>query len=424
MTRWMQFLTLALVVPVLFILSACQQGGYTSREPFGAVNTGVYTNDPSQMPDMSWQTADQRQTMARNNQQTATVATPQPQGTPVKVAVLVPLSGKNASLGQSMLKAAQLALGDMGSQGFQLIPTDTQGTPAGAAAAAGKAVADGADLILGPIFAEDVRAVKPITTPARIPVIAFTTDWSLVDDNTYIFGFLPFLQVTRVVDYAESRGLANLGVIAPNTEYANLVVATLARDNTRTVDTLRYAPGQADISNLLADFAGRNKTAEGYTFNSLLLPVGGESLRSLTALMDQYGLRGSRVRLLGTGLWDDPTAMSDPMLAGSWFAAPDPKARFDFERRYQQTFGSTAPRLATLAYDATALAAVLARSDTSGQPYSRARLTAPRGFTGIDGVFRFRSDGLAERGLAVLEIGGGSARVIDPAPTAFGRGNM
>jgi hypothetical protein len=191
------------------------------------------------------------------------------------------------------------------------------------------------------------------------------------------------------------------------------------------VATLRYQPAQADLTAQVATFAGQHKTPDGaLTFDSVLLPLGGESLRSLTAQLDQYGIRGSRARFIGTGLWDDATALSDPMLNGGWFAAPDPAARLDFERRYQQTFGGTPQRLATLAYDATALAAVLARSDTSGQPYSRDRMTASRGFAGIDGVFRFRTDGLAERALAVVEIRGGRTVVIDPAPTAFARGGM
>lgn len=428
MTRWMQFfapkfLTLAVLVPVLLGLAACTPGAYGTPR----TSSAIVTDDPTKLPDMSWQTAGQRQVlMSQNQQMAATPATPEPTGTAVKVAVLVPLSGKNASLGQAMLKAAQLALFDVGSHNFELITADTGSTAQGAAAAAQRAVADGANLILGPIFAEDVRAAKPVAGPANVPMVAFTTDWTLADSNTYIFGFLPTLQAERVVSYAQSRGLSRLAVIAPHTEYADLIVTAINR-MAMPMATLRYKAGQADLTQELSAFTTQhaNTTANGpFFFDSVLLPLGGESLRSLTAQLDQFGIRGNRVRFIGTGLWDDTTALSDPMLNGGWFAAPDPAARMDFERRYQQTFGGTPPRLATLAYDATALAAVLARSDTSGRPYSRDRMTASRGFAGIDGVFRFRNDGLAERALAIVEISGGTTRVIDPAPTAFARGGM
>lgn len=422
MTRWMQFFAFIVIIPALLVLSACGGPG-TYGTP--RTSSAIVTDDPTKLPDMSWQTPNQRQVLMSQNQQLATTpSAPEPTGTAVKVAVLVPLSGKNASLGQTMLKAAQLALFDVGSHNFELITADTGSTAQGAASAAERAIADGANLILGPIFADDVRATKPVAGPANVPMVAFTTDWTLADSNTYIFGFLPTLQAERVVSYAQSRGLSKLAIIAPHTEYADLITTAISR-TTPPVATLRYQPGQADLTAQVAGFASQNKTPEGaLTFDSVLLPLGGESLRSLTAQLDQYGIRGSRARFIGTGLWDDTTALSDPMLNGGWFAAPDPAARLDFERRYQQTFGGTPQRLATLAYDATALAAVLARSDTTGQPYSRDRMTASRGFAGIDGVFRFRTDGLAERALAVVEIRGGRTVVIDPAPTAFARGGM
>ena len=419
-----QFFFFALL---LITLGACtaQTGGSSWGMPSGT--SGIVTSDPNQLPDVAWQTASQREGLMQQNKTATTAPTPAPAGVAplpareVKVALLLPLTGKNANLGKPMLQAAQLALFDVGSSGFELIPADTGSTPQGAAAAAQKAIASGASLLLGPIFADDARAVKPIVTAANIPMVSFTTDWTLADNNTYIFGFLPFLQVARVTQFAQDKGLTNLGVIAPQTEYADVVIATLDRTGAKAKALQRYAPGQPDLNTIIADFASRQKTADGsLALDSLLLPVGGESLRSLTAVLSQHGLSNKRLRLLGTGLWDDAGALSDPALTGGWFAAPDPKARRDFEQRYQQNFGGVPPRLATLAYDATALAAVLARSDTTGEPYSRNRLTASRGFAGIDGVFRFRGDGLAERGLAVLEIRGGSASVIDPAPTAFG----
>lgn len=414
---------------MLTTLAACAQtGGSTWGMPSG--NSGIVTNDPNQLPDVAWQTASQREGLMQQNNTASTpvasVAAAAPALPPreLKVALLLPLTGKNANLGKPMLQAAQLALFDVGSSGFELIPADTGSTPQGAAAAAQKAIAGGASLLLGPIFADDVKSVKPIASAANIPMVSFTTDWTLADNNTYIFGFLPFLQVARVAQFAETKGISKIGVVAPQTEYADVVIATLDRTGISAKAVQRYAAGQPDLNTIIADFASRQKTADGsLAIDSLLLPVGGESLRSLTAVLSQHGLNNKRLRLLGTGLWDDANALSDPALTGGWFAAPDPKARRDFEQRYQQNFGGIPPRLATLAYDATALAAVLSRTDTTGEPYSRNRMTAARGFAGIDGVFRFRGDGLAERGLAVLEIRGGSASVIDPAPTAFGSGS-
>lgn len=405
------------------MLGGCTGSGYGGYTPWSG-STGVVTKDPSSIPDIAWQTTGQRQTLNRESEEQKkerpslqTVVGAPPLDLPkTRVALLLPLTGKNAALGQSMMKAAQMALFDVGSAGFELVPKDTQSTQEGAATAAREALSENTKLILGPIFAEDVNAAKAVLAGARIPMIAFTTDWKQAGNGTYIMGFLPFVQVTRVAQFAQSRGYSNIAFYAPQTEYCDIVLSTLQRSGVNIVRTARYAPSQADLLASVETFIGPDKENPG--FNALMLPVGGENLRSVVSILRQQELTNDKVRLLGTGLWDDDTLRNNPSLHGGWFAAPDPALRRDFEKRYAENYGGTAPRLASLAYDATAMAAVLARS-IKDDPYAARVLANPRGFAGIDGVFRFRPDGLSERGLAILEIQGGSLRVIDPAPTAF-----
>lgn len=436
------FATLAFSV----LLSACVSDGYAPSSwslPSWGNSTGVVTKDPNSVPNIAWQTENQRDVLSQQSEQIAKSAmsqTPPPAGSrpslervtgaapipvpaaparKVKVALLLPLSGKNADLGQSMLKASQMALFDVGSSNFELVPVDTKSTPTGAADGARSALADQAELVLGPIFADDVKAAKPVTDAAGKPMIAFTTDWTLGGSNTYIMGFVPHAQVARIAQYAQSKGLSRLAVYAPQTPYCDVVISTLQRMGTPLVKVGRYSPMQSDLGTVVADFVASTRAGAGSSFDTLMLPVGGEGLRSLVSILDQKGLSPNSVKLIGTGLWDDASLTNDPSLYGSWFAAPDPALRRDFERRYQENYGAAPVRLSSLAYDATALAAVLARSSQGNDPYARNQLTNARGFAGIDGIFRFRPDGLSERGLAVLEIQSGKARVIDPAPTAF-----
>lgn len=422
---------------LVLLLAACG-GGYSGSQPWGMSGHGVVTNDPNSTPDIAWQTQNQRRTLAAEDAALAK----QPAAAPVagraanvKVAMLLPLSGQHADLGQSMLKAAQMALFDVGSATYELVPLDTRSSAAGATHAAEQAARMRTDLVLGPIFADDVRAAKPVLGAANIPMIAFTTDWTLAGNGTYIMGFLPFAQVARVTQYVEQQAAQNgtaparFAAFGPRTEYCDVVFSTLQRTGARIVRTDRFAPGDTGLQQQIEAFANQTRSVNeaGETtavhFDALMLPLGGESLRTLVSLFDQYGINNKNVRLIGTGLWDDESLTRNPTLFGGLFAAPDPALRRDFEKRYRDNYGSEAPRLATLAYDATALSAVLSRNAGAGEVYSRQRLTNPRGFAGIDGLFRFRSDGLSERGLAVLEIQSGRARVVDPAPTAFASGS-
>ena len=429
-------LQIFLVFFAVFLLSGCiSLGGYGG--PWGQKdNAGIVTSNPENLPNMAWQTEKQRKMLAEQNlaiaNQAAAAAAPataeegNAAAAPSRkttVTLLLPLSGKKSALGQSMLKAAQMALFDIGSANFELVPRDTKSTKEGAVAAATAAINAQTDLILGPVFADDLKAVKPLAGNAGVPVISFTTDWTLGGDNTYIMGFLPFAQVTRVAKYAQDRGYSRFAVYAPQTEYCDAVINTLQDSGISVVHVNRYSPQQPDLAALVQDFAATSKDAAAsgaLDFDALMLPLGSEGLRTLVSTLGSNGISQPKVKFVGTGLWDDATLTGDPMLFGGWFAAPDPALRADFEKRFQENFGSVPLRLSSLAYDATALAAVLARTASEdSSPYTQEALTNPRGFAGIDGIFRFRADGISERGLAVLEIRSGKPKVIDRAPTAF-----
>ncbi len=383
---------------------------------------------------------------------------------PVKVALLVPLSGVHEDLGKSMLQAAQLALFDMGYEAFELLPRDTLGTPQGARLAAQSAVESGAQLILGPLFSSSVRSVQPVARRYGINVITFSTDWSLAGNNTFVMGFLPFAQIQRIAAYAVNNGMQNIGIFAPNTNYGNAVIAaynSLAyRTGLTTAAVVRYPADESDVSGLIRSFTHYDERVEALNqfirplevhllshphdkaaqaelaalqkmdtwgeppFDAVLLPVGGDQARSVSNLLSFYDLGPDEVKRLGTGLWDDPGLATESAMDNAWFAAPSPDLRFDFEQRYKKNFSRKPLRLATLAYDATALAAVLARNShykpgDGRSVFERTALTNPNGFAGIDGIFRFRPDGLVERGLAVLEFQHGEIVVIDPAPKTF-----
>jgi ABC-type branched-subunit amino acid transport system substrate-binding protein len=383
-----------------------------------------------------------------------------PAAPPVKVALLVPLSGPQSELGQAMLQSAQLALFDMGLENFELMPRDTGTSTDGARQATISAINDGAQLILGPVFADGVRAAKPIAQARGVNMVVFSTDWTLAGGNTFVMGFLPFGQVQRVADYGAAHGMRRIGILAPDNDYGNAVVnaynAAAQAGGLPPASVTRFRAEQADLSPVIATFshyeqrmaqiapqlavieaalkinpndaqalarmdALKKQEQSTLPYDAVLLPVGGERASAIADLLHYYEMDG--VQLLGTGLWDDQKLAADPQMRGALFAAPQPDLRASFERNYRNTYGGMQPpRLATLAYDATALAVVLARNSiqATGQPrFDYASITNPNGFAGIDGIFRFRPDGLVERGQAVLQIGDHDIAVVDRAPNTF-----
>jgi ABC-type branched-subunit amino acid transport system substrate-binding protein len=338
--------------------------------------------------------------------------------TKTDVALLVPLSGPTAPLGRDMLDAAQLSLIELGGDDMVLTPKDTHGTAAGAAAAAQQAIAEGARLIVGPLTAAEAQAVKPIAQAAHVNVLAFSSVASIAGDGLFLMGILPREELSRIASYAHSTGIDHFAALVPNNAYGQLVADEFGRAVAASGGTLDdsevYAPGGADLKPVIKHLAANGK----FTFTALLVPETGVKLKNVVAQLQLADIDQQKVRLLGTGLWDVPDLGSEPSLVGGWYAAPSPEARAGFEQHFRAAYGHAPQRLATLAYDAVGVAAVLDR--TPGRDFSAAALTNPNGFAGADGIFRFRTDGTAERGLAVLQVEHGGTSVASPAPESFG----
>lgn len=372
---------------------------------------------------------------------------------PATVALLLPLSGERAALGRDLLDAATLALFDVGRDDLLLLPKDTGGTPALAGAAATAALAEGARLVLGPVFAPEVAAVAPAARAAAVPVVAFSSDRRVAADGVYVFGLAPEDQIDQVVAYALGQGRARFAALAPDTDTGRIMVRAFAASVTLRGGLMAqpgyYDPAaldQSDAARDFADFATRGAApalqhaaiegrdddlaaaararldqAAGLTelgYDAALLPDAGQGVRSMAALLPFFDVGPPDVRILGTAAWDDPRTLAEPALAGAWFAAPDPRLKAAFAQRFEAAFGRKPLSVASLAYDAVALAGALLATAPDA-PFATARLTRPSGFAGVDGVFRFLADGTSQRALAIYEVQSGTAQVVAPAASSF-----
>jgi branched-chain amino acid transport system substrate-binding protein len=335
---------------------------------------------------------------------------------PVRVGMILPLTqnGGPNPIGVSMRNAAQLAM-DFGGPYITLMIEDDHSSADAAAQAAQAELGAGAQLILGPVFASDVRAASAAPKSAGRPMIAFSTDVTVAAPGVYLLSFLIQGYVDRIFQYAVSSGKKSFAIMAPQNDYGNVAAQRFqemaGNVNAQVVVTARYSAGQ------MAAAAQQVAAVQGQ-IDALFIP---EQADAMPAVAGVLGSANVKTKFLGTGVWNDARVLKLPQMQGAWFSAPD-DAGFDaFAQRYRAKFNSDPARLATLAYDAVTLAAALARNG-GPDPFSQAALTNVSGFNGADGVFRFRADGTNERGLAVMEIADGAAKVISPAPRTFAAG--
>jgi Periplasmic binding protein len=305
----------------------------------------------------------------------------------VRVALVLPLSAQgNAGLAaQSMKNAAEMALAEFKNPNIQLLVKDDGGTPQGAQAGAQQAISEGAEIILGPLFAQSVSAVGQAARARNIPVIAFSTDTSVAARGIYLLSFLPETDVRRIVDSAVARGKRSFAALLPDNAYGTVVEAAfqqeVSRHGGRILALEKYPPD----SNRMAE-AARRVSQVANQVDCIFIPDGADAVPQVVQALAASGVNLKRVQLLGTGLWDDPRIFSTAALEGAWYAAPEAAGFRNFSGRYRARYGQDPVRTATLAYDAVALAAALVKTQ-GPQRFSEQVLTNPSGFTGIDGSF-------------------------------------
>jgi len=344
--------------------------------------------------------------------------------TGVKVAFLLPMSGQGNSQGvaKALKQAGELALFDFDNPNVQLVHKDTLGTPEGARAAAQEAVKDGAELIIGPLFANEVAAAAPEAQRASIPMIAFSSDRKVAGNGVYLLSFLAGTDVPRIVSFAASRGKKRFAALIPQTDSGRLVeqafLAAVSQQGGQAVAVKTYPQDANGMVAPMREIAALAKKGQAPQIDALFIPGGADTLPALAPLLPYSELDTTAVKLLGTGGWDYTGIGKEQGLVGGWFSAPDPKGWTDFTKRYVETYGDVPPRLASLAYDAVSLSVSLS-SNPKGKRFVPAQLTRSSGFAGIDGLFRLRPDGTSERGFAVLEVQRYGNEVIDVAPSAF-----
>ena len=416
----------------------------------------------------------------------------------VRVGLLLPIRASDQgvrSVAAALRNAAELALFEFADKDVLMMIYDTRGQSDRARKAGDQALREGADIIIGPLFSDSVKAIAPAAQRQQVPVIAFSSDSSAASRGVYLLSFLPENDVDRVVAYAAANGAERFAALVPSGAYGTRISGALrkaaADRGAALTQVVSFGSGAAEIaaavSQLLppgerrqtptapqtpsnqgvnpaapASPAGETQTdarpawilGERYAqaepadadalqelegaapepevtpqstaavpmlplaYDAVLIAEGGQALRTIGAQLAQQNISASRAALLGTGVWSGDNLSKVSGLSGAVYPAPPPAMHDQFATRYKRNFGATPPEIASLAYDAMSLAITLARRP-DGQGFTEAVMTDPDGFVGVDGIFRFTSDGLNQRGLAILEVTPAGVQVRDPAPTSF-----
>lgn len=344
---------------------------------------------------------------------------------PVPVALLVPRGSGQASdtlLAQNLENAARLAMRDLNGVEIDLRVYSTAGNAQTAASQAALAVNDGARIIIGPLYAEAANAAGVAAAAGGVNVLAFSNNTTIAGGNVFVLGATFGNTANRLVSYAASQGRNRIVVVHAEDIAGqlgrNAITQAIARNGATLAGTVDYPLSQ---EGLIAAVPQVKATVDNSGANSVFLtatPAAGLPL--LAQLLPEAGVLPSTTQYIGLTRWDTPAdTLRLPGVQGGWFTLPDSNATAAFTSKYQAAYGAAPHPLAGLAFDGIAAVGALVGRGSS-DPLSRSALTQGSGFQGASGIFRLRSDGTNERGLAVATVRNNSVVIVSPAPRGFG----
>lgn len=343
---------------------------------------------------------------------------------PVAVALLVPRGGtpNDDLLAQNLENAARLAISNLDGVNVDLRVYGTAGTAANASTAASQAVADGASIILGPVYGEAANAAGVAASSSGVNVLSFSNNPTIAGGNVFILGPTFRNTANRLVGYATRQGRDQIVVVHAEDVAGqlgrNAITLAMSGRGARLAGTVGYALSQEGVAAAVPQIKA---AIDGNGANALFLTANSASALPLfSQLLPEAGINPATTQYIGLTRWDIPAqTLALPGVQGGWFALPDPAATSAFRARYAAAYGGEPHPLAGLAFDGIAAVGALVQSQ-GADALSASSITQAAGFRGASGIFRLLRDGTNERGLAVATVRSNSIAILEPAPQAFG----
>ena len=324
---------------------------------------------------------------------------PSDTGEATKVGLLLPLSGSSSTLGKQLLNSAQLALFSFSDHQVELLPRDTKGEPSLALDQTKKLLDEGAQLILGPLFAVEVDALRAPALAQMVPVVSLTNNVDKAGQGVFVFGFSPDMSTNGILDFARKKGYRNFAALLPSGPFGKRlseVLLKFTQSNDLPAPTILYAEPDSRSWEFELEKLKTKKV------QVLFVPEGGVKVIEIATYMKETGL--SHIRLLGSGQWDDPVVLHSPVMENAWYPTITKGQREWFNKKYEETYGEKPQRLSSLAFDMVALAIVLSKDAKGQKPFTYQTLVRPQGFRGVEGLFKITPSGTTQRELSIFQI--------------------
>lgn len=358
----------------------------------------------------------------------------------LRVAVLVPLSGQVKTVGESIVNAIQMSLFENNKKNIVLKIYDTKGTTFGAVDAINKAIEDGVDTVIGPLFSAETKAIKNILRQNNLISFSLSNDEELRNiDNVFVTGSIPQQEIQTLISYMMENDFYNYVALMPNSTHGALMNrilrSTILNKDGLLIKTEYYTQNENNLINkinglvnfyevpqtLYEDFEKKkleNKLlgiTEELEFKiqeeekiypqALFIPDGGKQAEQIANLLFITQQNSRYIQLIGTTKLDgDESIINNPYFDKVIFIGANPSKYKKFRNSYVGLYKEEPVKITSMVYDLINIMDTIYTLENDSYIINKKELLDPRGFDGIDGRYRFLPNGIVERKMFVLQL--------------------
>ena len=302
----------------------------------------------------------------------------------IKIGLVVPLTGENKELGESVLKSVRLALNDINDSKIIIIPKDNQNNPDRTLEVSKDLYNEGIKIIIGPIFKKNSMKLDQLDDD--LIFLSFTNKIYNSKKNVISAGVNSISQFNAIKKFQSLKGIERSYLFSPNNDIIDEIKTGVKKSKIKLKDKFFYDSDPTLITkqiedvtrygirkqNLIDEIKRVEKSDEnnkekkiarlekldtigGINFDSVIIADFEESLKSVATSLIYTDIPPTRITYIALNQWFDKSLVNEKMIQPIYFPSVNYENYLEYLDKYNDSYKSNSNQIAFLSYDLTGL---------------------------------------------------------------------
>ena len=348
----------------------------------------------------------------------------------IKIALLLPIGSKDnnlSKLGKSLRDAAFLAKEDLANNLLEIRTYDTYGNTRKGILAYNVALEEKNEIIIGPYLSTVTKEISNQIPFNSVNILSLSDDPTIVGRKIFILGDTVVNRANNLIQYAINNKKYRFALIGPVKDDNNKILSLISNKILMNIGTITFSSYYSNDVSAISDLAQDIKNRIIQTNTDVIIFTGEPDKRMSHLAAELADITVNKkdkgIQIMGLTHWENSASiLSEPALQKAWFTMPDQRFRSFYENKFIKKFGYIPHPKSNLAYDAVASLGVIHKNfnNNKNDYFDKFNgLFNRNGFIGIDGIFRFNNDRIAEKELSIIQLISGKPNMLKQAKSQF-----